>query len=73
GFRAYSAEAAKTLADAGLPAKGFEFQVASLHLLKSKVKIVEVPFTFTARTSGKSKLGAVDVAKFFFAVLRLAF
>ena len=62
----------KAVAEAELPAKGFEFQVATLHLLKAKWKIVEVPFTFTERTSGKSKLGLADVAKFFLAVLRMA-
>lgn len=72
GFRAYSSEAARVVAGSGLPAKGFEFQVASLHLLKTKVKIVEVPFTFTRRTVGKSKLGVSDVLRFFFAVMRMA-
>ena len=72
GFRAFSREAAQAIAEAELPAKGFEFQVATLHLLKAKWKIVEVPFTFTERTSGKSKLGLADVAKFFLAVLRMA-
>jgi len=73
GYRAFSRLAAETVAQAELPAKGFEFQVATLHLLKDKWKVVEVPFTFTERAAGKSKLGLADVAKFFVAVLRMAF
>jgi dolichol-phosphate mannosyltransferase len=72
GYRAFSKGAAQAVAQAELPAKGFEFQVATLHLLKDKWRIVEVPFTFTERTAGKSKLGLADVAKFFVAVLRMA-
>ena len=72
GFRAYSAAAARLVADAGLPAKGFEFQVASLNLLKRKMKIVEVPYSFSARSAGKSKLGTADMLRFFFSVIRLA-
>jgi len=72
GYRAFSRAAAEAVAQAELPAKGFEFQVATLHLLKDKLKIVEVPFTFTERTAGKSKLGLADVARFFVAVLRMA-
>ena len=73
GYRAFSLAAARTIAAAELPVKGFEFQVATLHLLKGRSKIVEVPFTFSVRTAGKSKLGFADVARFFVAVLRMAF
>jgi len=72
GYRAFSRAAADAVAQAELPAKGFEFQVATLHLLKDKWRIVEIPFTFTERTAGKSKLGLADVARFFVAVLRMA-
>ena len=72
GYRAFSRAAAETVAHAELPAKGFEFQVATLHLLKDEWRIVEVPFTFTERAAGKSKLGLADVGKFFVAVLRMA-
>ena len=72
GYRAFSRAAAEAVAQAELPAKGFEFQVATLHLLKDKWRIVEVPFTFTERAAGKSKLGLTDVGRFFVAVLRMA-
>ncbi len=70
GFRAYSREAAAAVAAAKLPAKGFEFQVAVLHLLKGRARMVEVPYVFAARASGKSKLGLGDVLRFAFAVAR---
>ena len=73
GFRAYTKEAASIVAEGKLPGKGFEFQVASLRLLKTRMKIVEVPYYFSVRTSGTSKLGTKDMAKFFVAVLRAAF
>lgn len=73
GYRAFSRAAAQAVAEAELPVKGFEFQVATLHLLKDKCEIVEVPFTFSIRTAGKSKLGFSGVARFFVAVLRMAF
>jgi dolichol-phosphate mannosyltransferase len=72
GYRAFSKGAADAVSQSQLPAKGFEFQVATLHLLKDKWRIVEVPFTFTERSAGKSKLGLADVARFFVAVLRMA-
>ena len=73
GFRAYSRDAALEVATADLPAKGFEFQVASLHVLKARARFVEVPYEFSIRMAGKSKLGTADTVRFFFAVLRLAF
>jgi dolichol-phosphate mannosyltransferase len=73
GFRAYSRSAAEAIAEAELPAKGFEFQVASIRLLQKKgMKAVEVPYTFQARKAGASKLGFADVLRFFFVVLRLS-
>jgi dolichol-phosphate mannosyltransferase len=73
GLRAYTREAASAVAAARLPAKGFEFQVAVLRLLKDRAKVVEVPYVFVARAAGKSKLGAGDVVRFAFAVAAMAF
>lgn len=72
GFRAYSRRTAEELASVDLPAKGFEFQVASLYVLKDSAKVVEVPFVFTSRAAGKSKLSLGDMTRFFFAVARLS-
>lgn len=72
GFRAYTRSAAEEVAGAALPAKGYEFQVASLYLLKNDFRIVEVPFVFGSRTLGESKLGVADGLRFLFAVPRVA-
>ena len=72
GFRAYTRAAAEIVTGTVLPTKGFEFQVASLHFLKTRMKMVEVPYAFAARTAGKSKLGISDMARFFFVVIRVA-
>jgi dolichol-phosphate mannosyltransferase len=72
GFRAYNRRAAEAVAQADLPASGFEFQVASLDLLKTRMKIVEVPYSFAPRTAGKSKLGFSDMVRFSMSVIRLA-
>lgn len=72
GFRAYTRAKAEQVADAALPARGFEFQVASLHLLKKGSRFVEVPYTFAGRTAGRSKLGLADMVRFFFSVIRIA-
>lgn len=71
GFRAYKRRAADKLVAAELPASGFEFQVASLFLLKGDSKMTEVPYTFRARKAGKSKLGLKNVAQFFLYTLWL--
>lgn len=54
-----------------LPAKGFEFQVATLYLLKG-TKVVEIPYTFLPRKVGRSKLGLSDMLRFFFSVVRMS-
>ncbi len=72
GFRAYSRRAAEDIANADLPAKGYEFQVASLYLLKEDFRIAEVPFIFGSRAQGESKLGVADGLRFFFTVPRIA-
>ena len=72
GFRAYTRAAADEVAETVLPNKGFEFQVASLHLLKTRMKMVEVPYAFAPRRAGKSKLGISDMGRFLFAVVRLS-
>jgi len=72
GFRAYTKAMAAKIVGASLPAKGFEFQVATLHLLRKEAKMVEVPYMFSPRRAGKSKLGPGDMARFFIRVLRLS-
>ena len=69
GIRAYRREAALTIVRSKLPAKGFEFQVATLHLLKGRAKVVEVPYSFGPRRAGRSKLKAADMVRFLFFVV----
>jgi dolichol-phosphate mannosyltransferase len=72
GFRAYRKAAVAKIVEANLPANGFEFQVATLHLLKGEAKIVEVPYLFRQRMVGESKLGARDMARFLLSVLKMS-
>ena len=72
GFRAYSRECAAALLGSDLPAKGFEFQVATLYALKGRAEMREVPYVFGRRRAGRSKLGAADMMRFLAAVVRMA-
>ena len=72
GFRAYTRACAVKVTTARLPAKGFEFQVATLFLLKQGAKMVEVPYVFSPRRAGKSKLGPGDMTRFLAGVAKLS-
>jgi dolichol-phosphate mannosyltransferase len=72
GFRAYRRAVAVRIVEANLPARGFEFQVATLRLLKGEAKIIEVPYFFRPRRAGESKLSAGDMARFLLSVLRMS-
>jgi len=72
GFRALSRDAAQVLIEGKVQASRFYFQVASLYLLKRHgMKMVEIPFVFGERRSGKSKLSWGEIVGFFFGVIRL--
>jgi dolichol-phosphate mannosyltransferase len=73
GFRAYNKGAATRIVEADLPADGFEFQIATLHLLRAGARTVEVPYVFSQRKAGRSKLRLKDMIKFFFSVIKLSF
>jgi dolichol-phosphate mannosyltransferase len=72
GIRAYRRVAVERIVNSRLPAKGFEFQVATLYLLKTDAKMVEVPYSFGPRRAGKSKLDALDVVRFFVNVVGMS-
>lgn len=72
GFRAYNRATAAKVVDADFPARGFEFQVAVLNSLRKQTKIVEVPFIFSARKAGKSKLSLTEVTRFLLSVVRMS-
>ena len=71
GFRALSKRAAQVLVESAFRAPEYYFQVASLYLLRKRgMKMVEVPFIFGERRSGRSKLGWAEFVRFFFGVLK---
>ncbi len=72
GFRAYRKGQAKKVVESSLPARGFEFQVATLHLLGRGTKMVEVPYVFSPRSAGRSKLGFLDILRFFISVVKMS-
>jgi dolichol-phosphate mannosyltransferase len=74
GFRALNAKAAKVVIEAAPSSNSYFFQVESLYALKTRgLKMVEVPFVFTARQTGRSKMGVGEIVGFFFGVWRLRF
>lgn len=72
GFRALRRPAVEHLIKAGLPARGFEFNVLSVKTVSRRMKVVEVPFVFRARRFGKSKLKRADILNFFVSVVKIA-
>lgn len=72
GFKAFGRSAAQRVAEANLQSRHFEYQIATLKVLKDS-RIVEIPYTFVARKAGTSKLGLLDLPRFFVAVLKMRF
>ena len=57
GFRAYRVEALRQAAVRSAPARGYGFQIGMLRrLIESGAAVTEVPFLFTDRTIGESKM-----------------
>lgn len=55
-------------------ANGYEFQICAVYkILKSKMKVCEVPITFRDREKGKSKLDYSQILNWFTYVLKLYF
>ncbi len=72
GYRAIRASYAESLVKAALPNPGYSFQVASLYRLKREgARMVEVPFVFGTRRSGRSKLGWGEIIRFFLSIIKL--
>lgn len=64
GFRAYTAEALQRILAKDFQ-KGYVFQVEIVYrLVREGFKIVEVPFMFKSRGSGKSKLSVGEIVRF---------
>ena len=57
GFRCYTRRALHTLLDGGVAAEGYAFLVESTYLAhRDRLRVAEVPITFTDRREGKSKM-----------------
>jgi dolichol-phosphate mannosyltransferase len=69
GFRVYNKRVSELIANSDINASSYEFQVITLKYLKDKAKFVEVPYVFTERKKGESKLKVRDVIVFFLRVL----
>ena len=57
GFRCYTRHALETILKAGITAEGYAFQVeATFRAIHSRLRVTEVPITFTDRRAGMSKM-----------------
>ncbi|CAN5371479.1 hypothetical protein BH09ACT4_BH09ACT4_10330 [soil metagenome] len=69
GFRAYRADALRTIDPASVASQGYSFQIELLwRAVRSNLNVREVPITFTDRTAGVSKMSWRTVVE---AVLRV--
>ncbi|MEM1943867.1 MAG: polyprenol monophosphomannose synthase [Candidatus Caldarchaeum sp.] len=71
GFRAYSSKAVESLLEEEFPS-GYVFQVDVIYrLVRRGFKVVEIPFIFTERVSGRSKLSTAEIIRFIAACLKI--
>jgi len=65
GFRGFSKKALEILNQYEFRSRGYALQVEALYILEKKgLKISEVPFTFTRRKGGASKLGSKEIREY---------
>jgi dolichol-phosphate mannosyltransferase len=73
GFKAWSKRAIVNILESHLSSKGFEYQIESILVTsRASMKIIELPYTFVDRQTGKSKLSTKDMLAFAVSVLRMA-
>lgn len=71
GFRAYKQQAFGEIISRSR-SKGFDFQVEVLYIAKKlRLKVIEVPVTFTNRKIGKSKLAVIDLLNFIYTIFKM--
>ncbi|WP_298323024.1 polyprenol monophosphomannose synthase [Haloactinopolyspora sp.] len=71
GFRAYRAEALRTLDLDGVASQGYCFQVdMAWRVQRAGLRIIEVPITFVEREQGESKMDSTIVREAFWRILR---
>ncbi|TLY01150.1 MAG: polyprenol monophosphomannose synthase [Thaumarchaeota archaeon] len=74
GFKAYSREMVEELTSRRLTSSSFSYQEETLLVAKRAGKrVVEIPFTFTARKAGKTKFKTADILRFLRAILAMRY
>ena len=74
GYRAYNISTVRDLLSENFSSRGYEYQIEVLYILsRLNKKIQELPFTFTNRIEGKSKLEIKDIMHFAYTVFKLRF
>ena len=74
GFKAYSRGMVEELTSRRLSSTSFSYQEETLLVAKrTGKKVVEMPFTFTARKAGRTKFRTVDILRFLRAILSMRF
>jgi len=72
GFKAYSREMVEELTSRKLHSSSFSYQEETLLIAKAtNRKVEEVPFTFVARQTGRSKLMSRDILRFVKSVIEM--
>ncbi len=71
-FRAYRGKAIGEILQQKINSEGYSFFVELLFLARQKkFSIAEIPITLVDRQHGKSKLGSMEIPRFFFTLARL--
>lgn len=74
GFKAYSRGMVEELTSRKLTSSSFSYQEETLLVAKRAGKrVVEIPFTFTARKAGKTKFKTADILRFLRAILAMRY
>ena len=74
GFKAYRIKVIKSLLNKKINSDGYAFQIETVFWGHSmKFKVLEIPITFTERSSGKSKMNKSIIYEAFWVVLKLGF
>ncbi|BCS91298.1 MAG: dolichol-phosphate mannosyltransferase [Candidatus Micrarchaeota archaeon] len=73
GYKLYSRKAIEALLINCSMAEGYEFQVCSVYMIvRSGLKVIEVPIVFTDRRNGVSKLGKMQIFEWILYLVELS-
>ena len=74
GFKAYSRGTIEELTSRKLSSSSFSYQEETLLVAKrAGKKVVEIPFTFSARKAGRTKFKTADILRFLKAILAMRY